>query len=70
MEEIRGCGIRSAQGAARSNAAAARRTAASCRRRPTIWSPTGRPLRVKPHGTEMAGRPVNVMPYVRKNHWV
>ena len=34
----------------------------SCRRRPTIWSPTGRPLFVKPHGTEMTGSPVTVMP--------
>ena len=55
-------GILSAHGAAASNAAAARSTAASCRRRPTIWSPTGRPLRVKPQGTEMTGSPVTVMP--------
>ena len=55
-------GILSAQGAAVSNAAAARSTAASWRRRPTIWSPTGSPLRVNPHGTEIAGRPVSVMP--------
>ena len=55
-------GILSAQGAAASNAAAARSTAASWRRRPTICRPTGSPLRVKPHGTEIAGRPVSVMP--------
>jgi hypothetical protein len=55
-------GILSAQGAAASKAAAARSTIASCRRRPTIWSPTGRPLLVKPHGTEMTGRLVTVMP--------
>ena len=41
---------------------AARSTIASWRRRPTIWSPTGRPLLVNPHGTEMTGRPVTVMP--------
>ena len=39
-------GILSAQGAAASKAAAARNTIASCRRRPTIWSPTGMPLLV------------------------
>jgi hypothetical protein len=55
-------GILAAQGAAASKAAAARSTIASCRRRPTIWSLTGRPLLVKPHGTEMTGRPVTVMP--------
>jgi hypothetical protein len=55
-------GILSAQGAAASKAAAARSTIASCRRRPTIWSPTGSPLFVKPHGTEMTGSAVTVMP--------
>ena len=48
-------GIRSAQGAAASKAAAARSTAASWCRRPTICRPTGSPLLVKPHGTEMTG---------------
>jgi len=55
-------GILLAQGAAASKAAAARSTAASWCRRPTIWRPTGNPLRVNPQGTEMAGRPVRVMP--------
>jgi hypothetical protein len=52
----------SAQGATASKAATAQRTIASCRRRPTIWSLTGKPLLMKPHGTEMTGRPVTVMP--------
>ena len=54
-------GIVPVHGAAASNAAAARSTAASCRRRPTIWRPTGRPPLVKPQGTEITGRPATVM---------
>jgi len=63
-------GRRSAHGAAASNAAAARSTLASSRQRPTIWSPTGSPSRVKPQGTEMAGRPTTVNAYVRSTHWM
>jgi hypothetical protein len=49
-----------AHGCAASKAAAARSTPASSRQRPAICSPTGRPVRVKPHGTEIAGRPTTV----------
>jgi hypothetical protein len=35
-------------------------TSASSKRRPTIWSPTGKPSPVKPQGTEAAGWPVRV----------
>src|SRR3954462_12402180 len=40
---------------ARSNAPARRNTPASSPRGPTIWSPTGSPSPVHPHGTEIAG---------------
>jgi DNA-binding transcriptional LysR family regulator len=52
-------GRRCAHGRAASKAAAARSTIASWRRRPTIWSPTGRPSLVKPAGTEIAGSPIS-----------
>lgn len=48
-------GRRWAHGCACSKAAAARSTPASSRQRPAICSPTGRPSRVNPAGTEMAG---------------
>ncbi len=32
-----------------------------CLRPPPIWSPPGSPSRVKPQGTEIAGRPVSVI---------
>lgn len=49
-----------AHGAAASKAAAARRTVTSSRQWPAICSPTGRPSRVKPAGTEMAGALITV----------
>src|SRR5207253_5866454 len=46
-----------AQGWPAVKAAAARSTWASPRQGPAIWSPTGRPSRVNPQGTVIAGTP-------------
>jgi hypothetical protein len=47
---------------------AALSTIASANRRPTIWSPTGNPSRVQPHGTEIAGWPVMAKGNVNGTH--
>src|SRR4030095_14407046 len=50
-------GIRYAHGRTASNAAPARSTGVSPPRRPTIGRPMGRPSKVNPAGTDMAGSP-------------
>ena len=61
-------GLASCQGHICSNAAEARSTPASSKRRPTIWSPTGKPDLVNPHGMDAAGLPVRLKGNVKASH--
>jgi hypothetical protein len=59
--QIASGGRRDEDGVLRSNACASSSTSRSRPRRPTICRPIGKPSRVNPAGTEIAGRPVHVI---------